>query len=334
MMPLSTLWSFDRTIDPATGHSPLADRIAANWVHDPGSVRHFRSSANVIYTLERDGREAYLRIAAASERSRPHIVAELDLLDRLHRAGIPVVRPLDSIRGETVVSQATEIGLVHAVLFDRLDGHQRQLEDLSLDDIARWGATVGRLHAAFAAVYPSGTNRVLDWQATLDTIDSGELPVPDTVRREAERLRGFVTQLPTTPAAYGLLHNDLELDNLVWDGDVAAVLDFDAYGNGWYGLDIAKALMDPLLEGDALDRGRIAAFLNGYRRHRSLDDKVVERLPDFLALARFRQYVALRRTLDIEEADAEAGASWLGDLIRRLNAWLEAYERGLGRVMT
>lgn len=327
MMKLTTLWSFDRTVDPGTGRSPIADRIAANWVHDPGTVRFFRSSANFIYTLERAGRLAYLRIAATAERSLPVITAELDLLSRLHRDGILVVQPIASTTGRQVVTQETDVGSFHAVLFDRLDGRQRELEDLSLADFELWGATVGRLHAALAIASPNAIDCDPAWQSALDRFDSGMSSVPDAVHREGHRLRDVLARIPRTPDTYGLLHNDLELDNLVWDGDIISVLDFDECGSGWYGLDIAKALLDLMMDGDGVDSPRIAAFLAGYRRHHVLDDDVLEILPDFLALSRFRQYISLDRALDIEEHDAEI--DWLRTLIHHLRAWMDAYERGL-----
>lgn len=327
MMKLSALWSFDRTLDPGTGRSPIADLIAANWIHDPGTVRFFRSSANFIYTLERDGRPAYLRIAASPERSLPAIAMELDLLAWLHRGGIPVVQPIASVAGGLVVTQETAIGSFHAVLFDSLAGRQRELEDLAHADFELWGATVGRLHVALKAAPRNAAERVPAWQSAIDRVDSRAVLVPDAVRREGLRLRDVLAHVPVTPDAYGVLHNDLELDNLVWDGDVISVLDFDECGNGWYGLDVAKALSDLMMDGDTVDSPRIAAFLAGYRRHHLLDDDMLGLLPDFLALSRFRQYVSLDRALDIEERDAEV--DWLRSLIGRLRAWMDAYERGL-----
>src|SRR5690606_9702861 len=142
MMRFTTLWSLDRTVDPATGISPLASSLAAHWDHDPESVRFFRSSANCIHRLSREGRPAWLRIAAASERTADGIRAELDLLAWLHQAGVAVVRPIPSRLGDLLVTTDTAIGPLHAVLFDHLDGEIRDLDTLSLAEMEQWGAAV------------------------------------------------------------------------------------------------------------------------------------------------------------------------------------------------
>jgi Ser/Thr protein kinase RdoA (MazF antagonist) len=327
MMRFTTLWSLDRTADPETGRSPIADGIAAAWEHDPGTVQFFRSSANFIYKVSRNGRPAWLRIAAGSERSRAAIEQELDLLARLHEAGIPVVRPIPALDGRLVVTQETEIGCLHAVLFDHLDGDQRELEDLSIADMTMWGAAVGRLHNALSRAPDRFRQRLSGAQVALDLAHADDADIPEAVRQEARRLSAVLADLPVTPESYGLIHTDLELDNLRWrNGDIAA-LDFDEFGPGWYLLDIAKALTDPLREGDTLDSPRIAAFLAGYRAHRPLDDAMLGYLPDFLALSELRGYMSLARAIDIDEGDA--GVEWMRGLIRRLRDWMREYEEGL-----
>jgi Ser/Thr protein kinase RdoA (MazF antagonist) len=327
MMNLSTLWSLDRTVDPGTGRSPIADSIAAVWDHDPGTVRMLRSSANFIYRLERNGRPAYLRIAAASERSVGTIATEVEMLDWLHDGGLPVVRPIPARNGELVVTRETEIGQFHAVLFDAVEGQYRDLDDLSLADMQAWGATVGRVHATLTSAPARFRKKVPAWQASIERVTSGLVPVPQAVRHEGNRLQAMLQPLPTTPDAYGLLHNDLELDNLRWTGSQIGMLDFDEYADGWYLLDIAKALSDVMDEGDTLASPRIAAFVAGYRLHHVLDDDMLRHLPDFAALSQLRDYMSLVRAIDIEEAAAEV--DWMRDLIHRLRTWMREYERGL-----
>jgi len=327
MMRFTTLWSLDRTADPKTGCSPIADAIAANWDHDPGSVTFYRSSANFIYTASRNGRPAWLRLAADSERSRAAIEQELDLLAWLHEAGIPVVRPIPARDGRLVVSQETGIGYLHAVLFDHLDGDQRELDDLTLADMTTWGAAVGRLHDALSCVPERFRQRPSGVQAALDRARAEDADVPEPYRREARRLTAVLAGIPVTPETYGLIHTDLELDNLRWQNGEIAALDFDEFGPGWYLLDIAKALTDPLREGDTVDSPRIAAFVAGYREHRLLDDDLLVLLPDFLALSELRMHLVLLRAVDIDEADA--GADWMRDMIHRFRDGMATYRRGL-----
>ena len=294
----------------------------------PAPSRFFRSSANFIYQVSRNGRPAWLRIAAGSERSRAAIEQELDLLAWLHKAGIPVVRPLPARDGRLVVTQETEIGCLHAVLFDHLDGNQRELDDLSLADMTTWGAAVGRLHDALSRAPGRFRQRPSGAQTALDRACADDADLPEPVKREARRLSAVLADSRITPETYGLIHTDLELDNLRWRDNEVAALDFDEFGPGWYLLDIAKALTDPLQEGDTIASPRIAAFLDGYRGHRPLDDAMLGYLPEFLALSELRGYMSLARAIDIDEGDA--GVDWMRGLIRRLRDWMREYEEGLG----
>jgi Ser/Thr protein kinase RdoA (MazF antagonist) len=330
MMHLTTLWALDRHIDPATGCSPLADALAAHWDHDPGSVRFFRTSANSIYRLSRHGRSAFLRIAPGSERSRHHIERELDLLAWLTARGVPVVQPVPARNGDLVVTGDSPLGPLHAVLFDALDGRQMDIDTLTKDDAWTWGATVGRLHAALAGAPDRFRGRPAGWQAALDGVRIGPYPVPPAVGVEARRLRAVLDILPQTSETYGPIHTDLELDNLTWDDGTVAILDFDEFGDGWYLLDIAKALTDLLDGGETADSPRIATFVDGYREHHPLDDVILQHLPDFLALSKFRGYISLVHAVDMESEDAEV--NWLRDLIVRLRHWMDTYEAGLATV--
>jgi Ser/Thr protein kinase RdoA (MazF antagonist) len=327
MMKLTTLWSLDRTVDSVTGISPIASSLAAHWDHDPESVRLFRSSANFIYRLSRDGRPAWLRIAAATERTRHGIESELDLLAWLDQAGVPVVRAIPSRSGELVVTVGTEIGLLHAVVFDHLDGEIRDLDTLSLAEIEQWGATVGGLHGEFASAPEHFRTRKAGWDVALEAVEAGSLPVPLVVQREADRLRAVLRDLPTTAYVYGLIHTDLELDNLVWNDGGFAILDFDEFGMGWHMLDVAKALTDLLREGDDIDSPRVAAFIRGYRQRHGLEDEMLHLLPEFLALSEFRSYMSLVRAVDIEPDDAEV--EWMRELVLHLRAWMDRYEARL-----
>ncbi|HYI25336.1 MAG TPA: phosphotransferase, partial [Thermomicrobiales bacterium] len=320
MMELTTLWSLDRTIDPETGCSPIADAIAAHWDHDPGSVRFFRSSANFIYRLERDCRPAFLRIAAGSERTRPHIEGEIELLAWLTAEGIPVVQAIPARAGKMVVTVATPIGEMHAALFDALPGRLLDLDGMIPEECRTWGASVGRLHAVLSNAPDRFRGRPAGWSDALDRAESGTDHLPGTVRAEAQRLRAVLDTLPQSPETYGPIHIDLELDNLVWNDGTVAILDFDEFGDGWFMLDIAKALTDPFQEGDTADSPRIAAFLDGYRAHHPLDDAMLAHLGDFLALSELRGYMSLVRAIDMDPDDADI--EWLRDLIVRLRIWM------------
>lgn len=322
MMKLSTLWKFDRTIAP-DGSSPIALSIAQRWRHDAGSVRFFRSSANTIYTVNIDGERSFLRCAAVTERTCEMIEGELAIIDHARAAGISVVRPIPSLSGNLIETVDTDIGQLHAVLFAGIAGQQQDLVTIPADDIFTWGATVGRLHAALATVPASHNQKPAAWTAVLDAATRGNA----AVRREGERLATVLRSLPRNPSTYRLLHNDLELDNLIWHEGTATILDFDEYSDGWYLHDIAMALDEVFDGGETIDSPRVQAFLAGYRTAQPLDDELLAYLAEFSALTRLQIWVLLDRAIDLTVDDVDQ--DWVKSLIERLTDRQQAYEAEL-----
>lgn len=316
MMPLSAIRAFDRTITP-DGHSAVANLLAAPWSPDPGSVRFFRTSANIILTLRRQGTRAFLRASAAGERDRQTIAGELRLLDGLAAQGIPVVHAIPAGAGERLATIETPLGRFHTVVFAALPGTIRDADALTVPDYARWGRAVGRIHAGLAALPPDTITRPPSWETAFAAIEAHPA-VPEATRRGARRLRDRLERLPRGADWYGPLHGDLELDNLTWDGGTVWALDFDAASCGWHLLHLAKALTDPFDAGLAVDDGPIAAFLDGYREHRPLPDGAIALLPAFRLLARTVDYAALLHAMDVSEAGADV--DWLRNLVVRLTA--------------
>jgi Ser/Thr protein kinase RdoA (MazF antagonist) len=321
-MKLSTLWAFDQTIG-ADGSSPIATQIARRWDHDPGSIRFFRSSANVIYILTVDGERCFLRCAAATERTRETIENELAIIDHVHSTGMPVVRPIGSLAGSFVETVETGIGSVHAVLFQGIPGELKHADSLSESEMRVWGATIGKLHALLATV-PSGYNRKPPgWQVILDAATQGN----EVIRWEGERLSAVLQALPHDASTYGLLHNDLELDNLIWRDGVPTVLDFDEYSSGWYLTDIAKALDEPFDNGETVNGPGIQAFLAGYRSEHILDEEMLALLPEFSALIRLHSWTLIGRSLDLAADDVDQ--DWMKSLIGRFANHQRDYEASL-----
>lgn len=322
MMPLSAIRAFDRTLSP-DGRSAVADLLATPWSPDPGSVRFFRTSANVILTVRHDGERAFLRASASSERDRPTIEGELRLIDTLAAQGVPVVSVIPGENGDRIATVDTALGPFLTVLFTALPGTIRDSDALSSDDFARWGAAVGRIHAGLSGVAPETIARPPSWQTAFEAI-AAHTAVPDATKQGAMRLRQRLERLPRTPDWYGPLHGDLELDNLTWDGGTIWALDFDAASCGWYLLDIAKALSDPFAAGLTPGDEPIAAFLGGYRQHRPLPDEALAMLPTFRLLARTVDYASLLHAMDVTAADADV--DWLRRLVVRLSAWMRETE--------
>lgn len=89
--------------------------------------------------------------------------------------------------------------------------------------------------------------------------------------------------------AFGLIHSDLHLGNLMADGDDLTVIDFDDAGYGWFVHELAVAL-HPVL-GEPWEDAARSALVEGYRREHPLSDDE-ERLIDTFLTVRCLMIVA------------------------------------------
>jgi len=98
--------------------------------------------------------------------------------------------------------------------------------------------------------------------------------------RARNKLRASLGAYGEQPGKFSLIHADLTLDNIIYDGNRLAVIDFDDCANGWHMYDIASLLNECMFCPDFSELQ--AALLEGYCRHRSLALQDTEMLSDFL----------------------------------------------------
>lgn len=158
----------------------------------------------------------------------------------------------------------------------------------------RWiGATLARLHNHSARWQepPGFTRRRLDLDALL-----GESPAwgcfwEHSSLTEAERslllekrqeFRGALARYGEKPDNFGLIHADVDPNNIIRNGDRLALIDFDDLGYGWHMYDMALTLDEFLYARDLATLQ--SALIDGYREHRSLAAEDVAMLPLFLII--------------------------------------------------
>ena len=100
--------------------------------------------------------------------------------------------------------------------------------------------------------------------------------------REREQARATLIAYGERPENFGLIHADLHPENIVYDGEDLALIDFDDAAYGWHLYEIATVLIMDLFAPD-FDALRVA-LLEGYREHRPLSDQDVDLLSAFLLI--------------------------------------------------
>ena len=224
-------------------------------------------------------------------------------------------------------SALTQLGVLHAVSLEWLEGKELEFDTLTLEDFTRWGQALGELHRAAAGISaperPDGEGLL---QAALEKLPTGE----GTARRAGQILQARPAMLPIRSENYGLIHYDFELDNLLWREGIPQIIDFDDSAWHWLAADVAYALRD-LYEDRAsrvdLNHPSLHAFLVGYRRARPLQESELAHLPLFMALLNLLMYVELLQI--VEEPPGEGEPEWTGNLRTRLVQKMQVYREEL-----
>ena len=256
-----------------------------------------------------------MRFNHASERSAEAVAGELEFIRHLSGRGVRAALPLPSRAGRWEESISTDLGLFHAVLFEALPGAFLEFDQLDLQGFTRWGRSLGDLHQAARGFVPHSRPAWQDWSRMAR---AGLPPSETSARRELEVVERALSNLPVGDS-FGTIHYDFELDNICWDGDVPAVLDFDDCGLHWFAADIAFALRDLFADrssGVNLEDERFQAFVRGYRSQSPIDEADLRQIPLFL---RWHNLVSFARIAHaVSDGPLVNEPEWLQNLRRHL----------------
>lgn len=326
MMKLSTMLKVDLAINEQ-GQSRIAEQILEHWEHDQGSAHFFRSSTNFIYVFSKGGERYFLRFADSTERSEAAVEAEMALLCWIAGKGMIVTTPIPSKNGRHVEKVETDLGTFYAVVFAALQGSQAEIEELSTAQFEAWGAALGKLHAMTHLCQDPKLTARQTWR---DHLNMAKIYLPKDepeVQAECDYLLSFLSALPLTTTNYGLIHGDFELDNLFWQDDTIAMLDFDDCSYYWYVVDIALALRDLFKTSVDLSNPSFRAFIHGYSEHYSLDEELISHLPTFMRLVNLIMHAKLARATDL--ARDQEHPEWFTALLLRLETWMQNHKASL-----
>ncbi|MGC9467240.1 MAG: phosphotransferase enzyme family protein [Anaerolineae bacterium] len=269
--------------DSTLAAQALAERVLSRYDLSSGAVcRLFRKGICDTYRVETPDRLYYLKVYRHGRRTRLDVTEEVRLLNHLAKHDISVARPVMRLDGRYVSRLAAPEGTRYAVLFEGAEGVLGDGGDESR--IRALGETVGRMHLVADQMPKPYRRRHLDMHHLVDE----NLPVIAglmahrnedllLIERIADACKRRVTELlPTSKPAYGICHGDLHGGDVCYDESGTPVLfDFDSSGCGWRALDVGVVLasddwMNTTAEAEARRQRRLAVFLEGYAKVRSL----------------------------------------------------------------
>jgi Ser/Thr protein kinase RdoA (MazF antagonist) len=157
------------------------------------------------------------------------------------------------------------------------------------------------------------------WRDGMGMTPETEALFADTVALIGRRLERF----GKGPERFGLIHCDMRLANLLIDGDVTKVIDFDDCGFSWLLYDCATTVS--FFEDKPEVPDLLAAWVRGYRRVRDLPPSDVLEIQTFVMLRRLLLVAWIGSHSETELAQ-EMGVSFTRDTLPLCKAYLSAFQ--------
>lgn len=242
---------------------------------------------HVVFDVSHAGQDYILKIADTGINA----MSELAVLIELNKQGIAAPQFIQAVRLPAGLFELL------AMLIAKLEGEEKSVNKINLQDVQSIGSYLGRLHkSSFATL---SELRKLDYLALFS--DKGLYPLDEDAKVlfSARQLNIMDTVTHVVKVAmdelgqgeneFGLIHGDLLLKNILfYEGEVRA-LDFEYCGWGYYLYDLCPLLwqLKPLPNYKELEE----AFWNGYCSIRPLTERHRQLLETFIAA---RQVASLR----------------------------------------
>ena len=260
-----------------------------------GSLLLLQDLENSSFRVQHDRGQWYLRIYDPDRHGTSAIESELTFLEALSASGLPAPRPLRRgsdgflwVASPSPAAEAIRVSVCswlpgETLQHDRTPGHYASLGTVlaGLHEFStQWKPSDGFVRprcdseGIYGTLGASGSMVTRGW----DNIDS-------SLRADLEHGRWALEQaeasIGTDCSRYGLIHGDPSFGNVLFDGELPHLIDFDDLGYGHYVFDLAVVLAGAWGKPD-FDESR-AALLEGYRRGRELTQAELEALPTAMA---------------------------------------------------
>jgi len=257
-------------------------------------------SENATYRVDdaSSDRRWAMRVHREGYHSRTAIASELAWLQALRRDNVVITpKPVAGKDGSLIqaVGHPAMTKPRHVVLFEWESGEEPSEKDHLTDKFRILGEVTARMHKHSEAwTRPPDFERLTwdfdtslgavphwgSWRDGMGLDTDKEALFSETVALIGRRLDRF----GRAPERFGLIHCDMRLANLLIDGDVVKVLDFDDSGFSWHLYDAATAVS--FFEHEPHVPELMAAWVEGYRRVLDLPTEDEAEIPTFIMLRR------------------------------------------------
>jgi Ser/Thr protein kinase RdoA (MazF antagonist) len=307
----------------------VAKEILRNWEHDGGSLNFWRGSANYVYFFTNKDEKYWLRFSKKDENSLEQIKGEIEYLMYLKNNGHPSVYPIKSYNDNYVEVVEFELETYYAVVFNKAEGVNLELDDMTEVQFESWGKSLAALHNLSKAFKPKEYVRN-SWKEILEFTRYilSNFPNERSAIEELNRMEKWLKSLPISEESYGLIHYDFQLDNVFYkeQSNEFYVIDFDSSMYHWYVMDIVCALGDLQDLEDSKAENGLKYFLKGYCSINNIKEEDITLMPKFQRFDNLVTFAKLLRSL--QDSDFSQEPNWLQRLRPRLLRKCVEYREG------
>ncbi len=215
--------------------------------------------------------------------------AELHFVNYLHENGAPVTPPLQSFN-KKMLEAVTEDGTDYAIAaFNLPTGFGQKPESWTHEMIVALGRAIGKIHALSAVYETPLPSWERPFSADLNRFVELDAKSKPEQTEEIESLKKILCQLGKDQNKFGLVHGNLCLENLAFNGDAVVVHGFENCCKSWFAFDIAKALHNAMKVCGIKNRAEytdvfLEDFFHGYDEENELDGCQLDLIPVFLSV--------------------------------------------------
>lgn len=240
-----------------------------------------------------DGSKYLLRIHPGKIRG-AELISELQFLDALHTAGFMVPTSIAAHDGLSVIPIGTfeDYPALDVTLMKWVNGEHAS-ESLSESQAFHVGVMIAKLHeAAIAFERPAGFTRpiwgldsfreaIAKLERYAHTFLSAASWLP--YQRAAEQVLSQLKLMNAHDGNFGLIHADLHLGNIVFEGDHPRPIDFGRCGYGYFLYDLAAVML-------SLVPKQRYQVIQGYESIRELGTEYIQSLECFFIMTMMGNY--------------------------------------------
>ncbi|MGB0838719.1 MAG: phosphotransferase enzyme family protein [Chitinophagales bacterium] len=279
-------------------------QIALHQLHqlEQTTITLIRKSVNTTYRVETKSQTYYLRLYADNayfETTEGNICFELALMQHLVKHGIAIPNPVLNVSGSLLSEIEMTNKCLKAALFQEVFGTPHKAwwpKIVGEKEIRKLGKLIARFHTV-ADIFTTQHSRyefdlhfLLDKplaviQNSMNAIDySGDLAFFEETSRY---LRKTVEAIGKSPSAYGIIHGDTHVGNVLYEKITGfSLIDFDYCAYGWRIYDLVPLLntLQINVPDPAIVHRVWQLTLEGYEAIRPFSKREKAALPAFQAL--------------------------------------------------